>query len=115
MADNRIADLRFESDCKGALCPSAGPVPKHLPPVGKDGTPGKYQSIPSDFYEDPGWRCLKFTMPDPQYCQYSVDADPSIGQSTVRAVCPLEHSTVAVAKVVDGNLVLPADETWAGK
>jgi type IV pilus assembly protein PilA len=53
------------------LCAGTGTlVPSNISSVqGK-----KYQSAPSDWNNDPGFSCLKFTMDAPQYYQYSYTA-----------------------------------------
>jgi len=56
-----------------ALCPTAASVPAAPP------SNAKYQSAPSDWSNDPGWACLRFTMDGPQYFQYSYSASGTSG------------------------------------
>jgi type IV pilus assembly protein PilA len=58
-----------------SLCPDAAVVPSDAASV----TNAKYQSKPSDWSGDPGWKCLKFTMDGPQYFQYSYTASGTEG------------------------------------
>jgi type IV pilus assembly protein PilA len=46
------------------LCPSTSKVPATPPPA------NKYQSTSTDWNSDPGWKCLKFSMEQPQYFAY---------------------------------------------
>lgn len=58
-----------------ALCDDAPPVPLLLTAVSNS----KYQSSPAD-WKSLGWDCLKFTMSDPQYYQYSYASSGISGQ-----------------------------------
>jgi type IV pilus assembly protein PilA len=56
-----------------ALCVSAAAVPSESALVQGQ----KYQSDPSDWADDSGWRCLKFHMKDPQYYIYQYTSSGS--------------------------------------
>jgi type IV pilus assembly protein PilA len=65
-----------------ALCDDAPPVPPVIAGVQN----GKYQSSPAD-WKVGGWRCLKFSMNDPQYFMYSYNssATTAVGDETFTA------------------------------
>ncbi|PIE06177.1 MAG: fimbiral protein pilA [Sorangium cellulosum] len=56
------------------LCPSAAAVPADVANIAGQ----KWQSSPSD-WNVVGWNCLKFSMKDPQYYQYSYTASNTLG------------------------------------
>jgi len=58
-----VLELGERTDAIHALCPSADPVPQDMP-HGQ-----KYQSKPSEWTG--GWKCLRFSMNEPQYYQYA--------------------------------------------
>jgi type IV pilus assembly protein PilA len=70
-------DIGETADAARGLCPDAAKVP------GTDGdvVNKKYQSSPSDWTNDPGWACLKFTMDSPQYFQYSFSSSSTAGEA----------------------------------
>ena len=63
------------ADAARGLCPDAAKVPA----ADADVENKKYQSAPSDWTNDAGWACLKFTMDSPQYFQYSFDSNGVTG------------------------------------
>ncbi len=48
------------------LCPAGAPIPSSATAV----KAAKYQSSPTEWTSDTGWKCLKFSIGDPQYFQY---------------------------------------------
>lgn len=56
-----------------ALCPDATALPTSVP------SKEKVQTSPTDWENDAGWSCLKFTMTDPQYYQYQYDQTSAAG------------------------------------
>jgi type IV pilus assembly protein PilA len=64
------------------LCDDAPPVPATIASV----QDGKYQSSPADWNVG-GWKCLKFTMNDPQHFMYSYasSATTALGNETFTA------------------------------
>jgi len=67
------------SDATHAFCASAGGmVPSAIPSAQKT------QTAPSDWdgTETEGWRCLKFSMSDPQYYSYEYEANVSSNFTT---------------------------------
>lgn len=48
------------------ICPTSSKVPATIDAVKQK----KFQSAATDWSTDPGWKCLKFTMNDPQYYMY---------------------------------------------
>lgn len=103
----RSAAAAYERD--GTLCPSAThPVPQDLRAV--RGT--KYPSTPADWSADgrkAGFACLRFSMPSPQYFQYSY-ASVSGSSFTVQAHGDLDGdgvpSTFQLTGEVEGNKVV---------
>jgi hypothetical protein len=50
------------------FCPSSkSPLPAELPPAGKK------VLVPHEAWNDPTWTCLKFSLNEPQYFQYSYE------------------------------------------
>jgi hypothetical protein len=67
--DMASAYERENGSGKHQLCPSAKPVPAKL-----DTSGAAYKSRDSD-WKDPGWRCLKFELTEPQDFQYEVKVE----------------------------------------
>lgn len=66
--DTAVLDAKGTSTAAShKLCPDGAPVPT-------DVTKGeKYQSADSDWDDDAGWSCLKFSISGPQYFRYAYD------------------------------------------
>jgi type IV pilus assembly protein PilA len=71
---------RNSSQLTRTLCPSSANVPTSVP-AGK-----KYQSKPSDWSGDVGWRCLKFSLEQPQYFMYDYVAGNTTAAAGVYAI-----------------------------
>lgn len=69
-----IVGLGDKADIARGLCPTSASVPAALADVSN----GKYQSDP-DEWKTTGWDCLKFTMSDPQYFQYTYESSGTAG------------------------------------
>lgn len=69
-----VVNMATSSTIVRSLCDDAAPVPATIGQVSN----GKYQSSPAE-WRGPGWRCLKFTMSDPQYFMYSYNSSATTG------------------------------------
>jgi hypothetical protein len=89
-----------------ALCESAKSVPASIADV----TDRKYQSAPIDWQES-GWRCLHFTVDEPQYFQYDVVSDPAKGTFTAHArrVAKSKEITFSLSGKIDPDQGLIVD------
>jgi type IV pilus assembly protein PilA len=63
------------------LCPSAAAIPALTDVAGK-----KFQSNPATWDGDAGWRCLRFSMEQPQYYVYSYTLTGAAATGTFTAV-----------------------------
>jgi type IV pilus assembly protein PilA len=74
--DPAVLALGTTAGASNALCGNAAPVPTAVTDIqGK-----KYQSSPEDWdtgTQQAGWKCLKFSMQEPQYYRYSYTVDTS--------------------------------------
>jgi len=77
-----VLNVNSSSTVTRSLCDDAPPVPAAITSV----QDGKYQSSPAE-WKVGGWKCLKFTMNDPQYYQYSYtsSATTALGNETFTA------------------------------
>jgi len=57
-----------------SLCPESSKVPATLDLV----KASKYQSSVTEWGNDPGWACLRFSMQEPQYFQYTYSVPGSL-------------------------------------
>src|SRR5690606_25645667 len=74
------------------LCPSAGnAVPAAIADEGE-----KYQPDPTEWNDDAGWTCLKFSMTQPIYFQYDYESD---GDLTAAASVSDGYTAWATAKL----------------
>lgn len=108
----------------GTLCGEAAPVPADIP----EGE--KYQSQDSDWDDDAGWSCLRFSMSGPQYFRYdyslvgtdgfSIVADSKLGGAddetlTLSLAGAVQGGTVTIAPAIsevsgDGPAAEPEEE-----
>ena len=86
------------------LCPDGPPVPKDIPSA------EKVQSDPDKEWID-GWKCLRFSMSEPQYYRYTYDSEQSGADGTFTALAEgdLDGDTIPSefkieAKLTAGNL-----------
>ncbi len=59
-----VLSLDANAAITNRLCPAAVNIPASVPKA------QKIQSNPASWAADAGWKCLKFSMKDPQYYQY---------------------------------------------
>jgi type IV pilus assembly protein PilA len=69
-----VVALTDKADISRGLCDDGPAVPTNLTDVAN----GKYQSSPTE-WKVGGWDCLKFSMSDPQYFQYSYASSATTG------------------------------------
>jgi type IV pilus assembly protein PilA len=81
------------------LCATAAANPTAVPP----GT--KAQPNPALWKSDPGWRCLRFSLNDPVYYQYSYAANVSGGTFTASATGDLDGDTTSSAWTYSGAML----------
>ena len=85
------------------LCPSARRTPGHL----DDTHDRSWTSSPHDWMEDPGWKCLKLTIDQPQYFQYEVEATDTSFQAFARRHVADRVVVLSVrGEVKEGHLML---------
>jgi type IV pilus assembly protein PilA len=65
-----VLDLGKTAEAIHQLCATAPPIPTDLKTVAS----AKYQSTPND-WSHANWKCLKFSMNEPQYFQYKYTSD----------------------------------------
>jgi type IV pilus assembly protein PilA len=63
-----VLGLGGSASATNQLCPSSNMIPSAVPQA------AKYQSNPADWSGNAGWKCLKFSITDPQYFAYSYTA-----------------------------------------
>ncbi len=99
---NSLVTFGSTSSLMRAFCASSTSVPSFVP-AGQ-----KYQSVATDWggTATGGWSCLKFTMDEPQYYQYSYGAastDPNAGGFTATAHGDLNGDTNSSTFSVSGS------------
>jgi type IV pilus assembly protein PilA len=101
---NQVMALGNTTGISHRLCASAGAVPANVPAA------AKYQSKPTDWMTGDmttGWTCLKFSMDDPQYFQYSYTAtDTAAGPFACLAKGDLDGDTTASTFSMAGSIGL---------
>jgi type IV pilus assembly protein PilA len=98
-----IVTISTQSNILRALCPSSSKIPATPPPA------QKYQSAPTEWNSDPGWKCLKFSMEQPQYFSYQYAASNTGavtggGAYTATANGDLNGDTTPSTFQVDGSV-----------
>jgi type IV pilus assembly protein PilA len=81
------------------ICPTAAANPTAVPP----GT--KAQPDPGLWKSNVGWRCLRFSLNDPVYYQYSYDATVASGSFTAIATGNLDGDTDTSSWTYTGGLL----------
>jgi type IV pilus assembly protein PilA len=96
-----VGVVRTSTGSMRKLCPTAAKVPS-TPPGS-----AKYQSRPTDWSGDAGWKCLKFSMEEPQYFAYQYAASnttSTAGAYTITANGDLNGNGVFSTFQVNGQV-----------
>jgi type IV pilus assembly protein PilA len=108
--EGMAADILTLGAATGITNRLCGAATKAVPEAATEIKGKKYQSKPTEWSQGTqfeGWTCLKFTMQDPQYYQYSYDAKGTQGQEG-------DTFTAGAGGDLDGNGVL-SSFTLGGK
>jgi type IV pilus assembly protein PilA len=90
-----------ERGASTTMCPSAAAVPGEVPKS------TKYQSAASDWDDDAGWACLRFSMSGPQYFQYEYTSSGSAADATFAAIArgDLDGDDETSSFTINGSVV----------
>ena len=82
-----------------ALCPGGAKVPSAGVPASS-----KYQSAKGDWADGAGWQCLKFSLEQPQYFEYTFTGGTTATAYTATANGDLNGDTILSTFAISGSI-----------